>query len=84
MSHSIAQEVMISRSWMLSAPAAAVPGQSVCRDCLQAIGARKLAVEEVERLLQSPEALQRLASLREEYAQKQQVRGRAAASPGLY
>ncbi len=40
---------------------------------VQAIGARRLAVDEVERLLQHPEDLQRLASLREEYALKQQV-----------
>ncbi len=40
---------------------------------VQAIGARKLAVDEVERLLQHPEDLQRLASLRDEYALKQQV-----------
>ena len=39
----------------------------------QAITARAAAVEEVERLLQFPEDLKRLPSLREEYAVKQQA-----------
>lgn len=40
---------------------------------LQAIESRKVAVEEVEKLLQRPEDLKRLDTLLEEYTQKHQA-----------
>ncbi len=40
---------------------------------LQAVDARKAAVEEVERLLQHPEDLKRLPNMLEEYTQKHQA-----------